>query len=98
MGGTLGGIFSSTGQGADGAPSFLQKLVQGTAKGTLQGTGTALQKQPAPGGSGGSLPGTPSATPVDSGYFTPTALPPGAMPPGTLAARPGAGPSPFYAQ
>jgi hypothetical protein len=106
MGGALGGIFSKVGQGAlpQGAPpgtptppSFLQKLVQGTAAGAGKGLGTSMQTQGRTPGNGGgaSLPGAPSATPVDSGYFAPTPMPPGAMrPPGAMPPSP----SPFYAQ
>ncbi len=98
MGGSLGGVFSNVGAGANGAPSFLQSLVHGTVKGAGTGLGKSMQQQgrpPMP-GSGGS--GTPSATPVDSGYFTPTVMPPGTagVRPGTPP--PGAGASPFYAQ
>lgn len=104
MGGALGGIFSGVGQGANGAPSVLQKVVQGAAKGAGTGFGKAMQPQGRTMGGGNGAPGAPSATPVDSGYFAPSAVPPHAMlPPGTMAGRPpmplpSAGPSPFYAQ
>jgi hypothetical protein len=107
MGGALGGLFSSVGQGSNfntntGTfdPSTAQKLVQGVAKGTGAGFGQSMQRPPVGGGSG--TPGAPSATPVDAGYFTPNSLPPSAMPPGAGGMRAGlppstAGPSPFYA-
>lgn len=95
MGGALGGLFNSTGQGSNFNdstgkydPSTAQKLVQGTIKGAGQNLGTAMQRLPMPGGGGGVS--APSATPVDAGYFSPSALPP-------TGVRPG-GPSPFYAQ
>ncbi len=101
MGGALGGIFSNVGQGTSGAPSFLQSLVQGTAKGAGKGLGQSMQTQgraPMPGGGGGGLPGAPV---VDSGYFAPSAAPPGSP---ASSGAPGMPqrmmpqPSPFYAQ
>lgn len=69
MGGSLSDAFSGTGQGANGAPTFMQKLVQGTAKGAGQGMGQSMQQQPQGGGMGIVAPG---AMPVDAGFFSPT--------------------------
>lgn len=71
MGGSLGGVFSNTGAGANGAPSLLQKLVQGTAKGAGTALGKGMQTPP-PGGPGGGSPGAPAATPVDPRFFQPS--------------------------
>jgi hypothetical protein len=94
MGGDFaGGAFSNDPQGtpnSPGQPSLLQSLIQGTAKGTLQGGGKSLQQQPGVPGGGGGMPGAPAAMPVAPGYFAPSPLPQaGAMPPGGQ-------PSPFY--
>jgi hypothetical protein len=98
MGGSLGGIFSNEGQGDDFnsatgqyGPSTMQKLVQGMAKGAGQDVGKAMQQPAGQGGGGAGIPGAPPASPVDAGYFAPSALPQRqAMPPGS--------PSPFYGQ
>jgi hypothetical protein len=92
MGGALGGVFSNQGQGADGSPSLLQSLVQGSA----QGAGTAFGKgaqQPPPrsGGPGGAMQ-APAATPVDPRFFQPSTF----TPPGAPA--PGGGNPAFYGQ
>ena len=73
MGGTLAGIFSNQGQGDKGAPSFLQKLVQGTAKGAGGAFGKSMQAPPG-GPGGGGLPAAPAPAPVDPRYFMPTAM------------------------
>ncbi len=97
MGGSLGGIFSNKPQGATTtgpngasttAPSFLQSLVQGTAKGAGTAFGKGMQGQPG----GGGLMQAPSATPVDPRFFQPSAF----APPMNGAAPGGGGNSAFY--
>lgn len=94
MGGSVGGIFSNVGQGANGAGSFLQNLVQGTVAGAGKGFGQST-KPPAPGGSG-SQPSAPAAAPVDPRYFMPTALPPRAPAGAPMSAPSPGGGSAFY--
>jgi hypothetical protein len=79
MGGSLGGLFSSQGQGdvdpntGKAAPSKLQSMLQGALKGAASGVG---KNNPAPGG--GVVPASPAATPVDPRYFAPSAAAPSA--------------------
>lgn len=71
MGGSLGGIFSGSGAGSNGGPSFLQNLVQGTAKGAGTAFGKSMQSPQSPNGNSGVI-AAPAPAPVDPRYFMPS--------------------------
>jgi len=76
MGGSLADVFSGTPSGGNGQPSFLQSLLQGTAKGAMQGAGKTMQNQGQPGQPGT----TPVTPPVNPQAFRPTAAAPASAP------------------
>lgn len=72
MGGKLGGVFSGEGQGDNGAPTALQKIFQGTAKGAISGAGKQMQGQGTAAAPSQILQPGSGPAPVDAGYFQPT--------------------------